>query len=114
MPKPALVRVPLKFFGEARKTVRAQFAATRISMPAVTGAVDAGPAPRGGATERPGGHERVFSHPSSILGRTSEFAAVLYDDAAPPEERGALQETPQTDALPAFRIRKSYRCGEKV
>ena len=75
MPKPSLVRIPLKFFVEARKTVRAQ----------LTAAAAEGQTARATLT-------CFFRIHLEFLSAHPEIAAVLYDDAAPPEGERALQE----------------------
>ena len=113
MPKPAPVRVPLKFFGEARKTVRAQFAATRISMPAVTGAVDAGPAPAAARQSARAAMSGFFRIHLQFLAEHPEFAAVLYDDAAPPEGKRALQEHRKLMLFLLLEFEKAIAAGKK-
>jgi hypothetical protein len=83
MPKPSPTKIPLKFFGEARKTARAQLAAARASAPAAA-AAEGGSARVTLASFLRIHLEFLAAHPDS--------AAVLYDDAAPPAGARSLQE----------------------
>jgi hypothetical protein len=92
MPKPASVRIPLKFFGEARKTVRAQFAAALKIIPAAAAAAEAGSPP---ADARPNARAIMigfFRLHLQFLAAHPDIAEVLYNDAAPPSGERALQE----------------------
>jgi hypothetical protein len=113
MPKRSPDRVPLKLFGEARKTVRSQFAAARMSMPAVTGAVEAGPGPAAVRQSARAAMIGFFRIHLQFLADHPEVAAVLYDDAAPPEGERALQEHRKLMLFLLLEFEKVIAAGKK-
>jgi hypothetical protein len=84
MPKLSPVRIPLKLFVEARKTMRAQFAAARTPAPSAV------PAERG--TPARTALTAFFHIHLEFLAAYPAVAAVLYDGDALPSEERALQE----------------------
>ena len=75
MPQRSPAKVPLKFFGEARKTVRAQLAAAAAEGQSAQATLTC-----------------FFRIHLEFLAANPAVAAVLYDDAAPPSGERALQE----------------------
>jgi hypothetical protein len=75
MPQRSPAKVPLKFFGEARKTVRAQLAAAAAEGQSAQATLTC-----------------FFRIHLEFLAANPSVAAVLYDDAAPPSGERALQE----------------------
>jgi len=95
MPKRSPAKVPLKFFGEARKTVRAQLAAAAAEGEDARATLTC-----------------FFRIHLEFLAAHPEIAAVLYDDAAPPAGERALQEYRKLMGLLLSKFEKIIAAGK--
>jgi hypothetical protein len=95
MPRRSPARVPLKFFGEVRKTVRAQLAAAAAEGQSARATLTC-----------------FFRIHLEFLAAHPEIAAALYDDAAPPEGARALQEYRRLMLFLLSKFEKSIAAGK--